>query len=129
LSLSALIISRSQWRFIDILGTQALSRWPTLLTALIMLPDANRRFGEYLMSKLGQSNWAAEVNSTDGFIFFISAIIAVLMIIWMVALMYRAYAISCNVKGGKAVVSFIAGLIIAEFLSKLVLYALYLCQY
>jgi hypothetical protein len=40
------------------------------------------------------------------------------MIIWTVALMYRAYAVSCNIKGVKAVVTFIVSLIGAEALSK-----------
>jgi len=124
LLLSALIVSRSQWRFVDLVGTQALSRWPTLLTALVMLPDANRRFGEYLMSKLGQSGASATINSTDAIIFFIAAIIAVLMIIWMVVLMYKAYAVSCNVKGAKAIGTFIASLILAEVVSKLFILAL-----
>jgi hypothetical protein len=39
------------------------------------------------------------------------------MLVWMVALMYRAYSVSCNTKGGKAIGSFIAALIIAEILS------------
>jgi hypothetical protein len=121
LFLSALIVSRSQWRFIDMLGTQALSRWPTLITALVMLPDANRRFTEYLMSKLGQSDASATINSTDAVIFFISAIIAVLMIIWMVTLMYKAYAVSCNLKGARAVVTFIISLILAEAVSKVLI--------
>lgn len=121
---SALIVSRSQWRFIDILGTQALSRWPTLITVLVMLPNANRRFGEYLMSKLGRSAEAATINSTDAIIFVIAAIIALLMIIWMVALMYKAYAVSCNVKGAKAGVTFIISLILAEVVSKLLILAL-----
>ena len=124
LLLSAFIVSRSQWRFVDILGTQALSRWPTLITALVMLPEAYRRFGEYLLSKLGQSGGATTINSTDAIIFFIAAIIAVLMIIWMVALMYRAYAVSCNLKGAKAVVTFIISLLLAETLSKVLILAL-----
>ncbi len=121
---SALIVSRSQWRFIDILGTQALSRWPTLLSALIMLPDANRRFGQYMISKLGQSSAAVTINSTDTVIFFIAAIIALLMIIWMVALMYKAYSVSCNLKGAKAVVTFIISLVLAEIVSKVLILAL-----
>jgi len=121
---SSLIVSRSQWRFIDIAGTQALSRWPTLLTALVMLPDANRRFGKYLISKLSQSSTAATINSTDAVIFFAAAIVALLMIIWMVALMYKAYAVSCNLKGAKAIVTFIISLILAEIVSKVLILAL-----
>jgi hypothetical protein len=37
----------------------------------------------------------------------------------MVALMYRAYAYSCNLKGARAIASFIVVLIVAEFLSKI----------
>ena len=36
--------------------------------------------------------------------------------------MYKSYSISCNVKGGKAVGTFIGGIILAEVLSKLALY-------
>ena len=118
---SALIVSRSQWRLIDILGTQALSRWPTLITALVMLPNANRRFGEYLISKLCQSGEAATINSTDAVIFFVAVVIALLMIIWMVSLMYKAYSVSCNIKGSKAIVTFIVSLICAEILSKILI--------
>ena len=121
---SGLLISRSSWRFIDILGTQALSRWPTLLTVLVMLPEANRRFANYLMSKVSQSGTAPVINQTDAFVFFTAAIISVLMIIWMVALMYKAYTASCNVKGPKAVVTFIVSLILAEALSKVLILSL-----
>lgn len=122
---SALIVSRSQWRFIDILGTQALSRWPALITALVMLPDANRRFGEYLISQLGRGSTQAAINPVDAAIFFSAAIVALLMLIWMVALMYKAYAVSCNLKGAKAIVTFIISLILAEIVSKVIILALF----
>ena len=124
LFLSALLVSRSQWRFIDIVGTQALSRWPTIFTALVMLPNANRRFGEYLMSKLGQGSTSVTINPTDAIIFVISAIIALVMIIWMVVLMYKAYAVSCNVKGAKAIGTFIVSIILAEIISKVIILSL-----
>jgi hypothetical protein len=118
LLLFGLIVSRSSFRLIDVLGTQALARWPYLVTALVMLPSGNRRFSEYLMSKFVQATPAVAINYADVFIFVLAAILAVLMIIWTVALMYRAYAVSCNIKGVKAVVTFIVSLIGAEALSK-----------
>jgi hypothetical protein len=39
----------------------------------------------------------------------------------MIALMYRAYSVSCNVAGKKAVLVFIPLLILGEVISKLVL--------
>jgi hypothetical protein len=89
-----------------------------------MLPDANRRFGEYLMAKLGQSGVSKTISSTDTITFVISAIIALLMIIWMVVLMYKAYAVSCNVKGAKAIGTFIASIILAEIISKVIILSL-----
>ena len=114
----ALIVSRSSYRTIDILGTQALARWPYLVTALVMLPDANQRFVEYLMSKYTQTTPTVAINYTDMFVFAFAMILTILMMIWMVALMYRAYAVSCNVKGVKGIVTFIVSLVLAEALSK-----------
>jgi hypothetical protein len=36
----------------------------------------------------------------------------------MVVLMYRGFAVSCNVSGGKAIGAFVVALILAEILSK-----------
>jgi hypothetical protein len=113
-----LIVSRSSFRAIDIFGTQALARWPYLITALAMLPDANRRIGEYLMAQVTQTTPTVTVNYIDALIFAFAVILTVLMAVWMVALMYRAYAVSCNVKGAKPIITFIVSLIGAEVLSK-----------
>jgi hypothetical protein len=88
-----------------------------------MLPDANLRFSMYLLSKFGQSDASVAISSTDVAIFATSAIIAVLMIIWMVTLMYKAYAVSCNVKGAKAIGTFVVSLILAEVVSKVLIVA------
>lgn len=113
-----LIVSRSSFRVIDILGTQALARGPYLITALVMLPDANRRFGDYLMSKLTQAATPATLNYIDMSVFVFAIILTILMAVWMVALMYRAYCVSCNIKGAKAIATFVVSLIGAEALSK-----------
>ena len=47
------------------------------------------------------------------------------MTIWMIALMYKAYTVSCNVKGAKVVTTFILSLILAEILSKVLILALF----
>jgi len=76
------------------------------------------------MSKLDQSSAETTINSTDAVIFLVAAIIDVLMIIWMIALMYKAYAVSCNLKGAKAIITFVIGLILAEIVSKVLILAL-----
>jgi len=119
-----LIVSRSSFRMIDVLGTQALARWPYLIAAIVTLPDANRRVVVYLMSKFAQTAPVAAISSIDVLIFGFAMIVTILMTIWMVALMYRAYAVSCNIKGAMAVATFIVGLIAAEAISKLALFLL-----
>ncbi len=118
LFLLGLIFSRSSFRTIDLIGTQALARWPYLVTATAMLPAANQKVLGYLISKCTQGQTAAPPNPTDVAIFVVAMFLTILMLIWIVALMYKAYTVSCNIKGPKAIVTFIIGLIGAEVLSK-----------
>jgi hypothetical protein len=120
-----LIVSRSAFRIVDVLGTQALARWPYLIVSFMMFPDANRRVPEYILSKLMQTAPAAVIGSVDVLVFGLAVIAAILMLIWMVELMYKAYAVSCNIKGAGAVITFIVSLIGAEILSKLVIYLMF----
>jgi len=120
-----LIVSRSSFRAIDVLGTQALARGPYLIAAVVMLPDANRRFGEYLTAKFTQNAPTVGINYIDALIFTFALIVIILMAVWMVALMYRAYAVSCNIKGVRAIITFIVSLIGAEVLSKAVILQLF----
>jgi hypothetical protein len=119
-----LIVSRTSFRIIDVLGTQALARWPYLITALVMFPDANQKVIMYLISKLTQAAPAAAVTPIDVSIFGFAMVVTIFMIIWMVALMYRAYTVSCNIKGAAAVITFIVSLIGAEVLSKFAILSL-----
>jgi hypothetical protein len=126
LLITGLIVSRSSFRIIDCFGTQALARAPYLFAAVAVLPQGFTRFAEYLAFKAMQQTPANTIQSGDVLFFAIGAVVCLLMIIWMVVLMYRAYSVSCNVKGGKAIGSFIAGLIIAEVLSKVAIWQLVL---
>lgn len=41
------------------------------------------------------------------------------------ALSYRSFSVSCNVKGGRAIGTFIAGVLLAEIISKAVIIVLF----
>ena len=114
-----LIVSRSAFRIIDVLGTQALARWPYLIAAIVMLPDANQRVLTYLMSKLTQAASTSAVSSIDVLVFVFAMIVIILMVIWTVALTYQAYTVSCNIRGASAIITFVVSLIGAEVLSKI----------
>jgi hypothetical protein len=124
LLIAVLFVSHSSFRVVDVFGTQALARAPYLISALALLPKGSIRFTNYLVSKITQQVPAEAIKSTDILFFAVGLIVVLLMIVWIVVLMYRAYSVSCNTKGGKAIGSFIAALIIAEILSKIAIWFL-----
>jgi hypothetical protein len=119
------IISTTAFRVIDLMGTQALARWPTIFISLVTLPPAIQRFSHDLLQKLAHPGEKIEINTPDAIIFFASALVMLPLIVWMVALMYHSYSVSCNVKGGKAIGTFILALFLAEVLSKIAVYGLF----
>jgi len=114
-----LVVSNSSVRMTDVFGTQALARWPYIVISIVMLPEANQRFGAYIISRFTPMTISVTVSYMDIFIAVFAFLAAVVMAVWMVALMYRAYVVSCNIKGARAIITFIVSLIGAEVLSKL----------
>lgn len=114
--LAGLLFSSSSVRIIDIMGTVALARWPTLLAALVgiaikapKLDDLDFEDAGQLMSLLTPS-------------FILLSLLCLFFIIWMIALLYNAFVVSCNLKGNKAVVLFVTSLILAEIASQYLLH-------
>lgn len=105
------IASGSSIRFIDVAGTEALARWPMFIVALlgfIRPPD-----------KVTSADDALKLITQPSFI--IQSLAVLPFIVLTVALMYNAFSVSTNLKGGKGAGIFIAGLVIAEILSKVIL--------
>jgi len=104
--IAGICFSKTKVRAIDIAGTMALARAPMLLLSVIcFLPIVPA--GLYDIPRM-----------------IIFSIICVSFIVWMIALMYNAYTVSCHLKGVKAVVSFIGALLVAEAISKVAIYFL-----
>ncbi len=127
LALAGFVASRSKFRLVDILGTQALARTPMFLVAAGFLLPGVQRFLTYLLENLPtltQSPTATpadlwkDLPLADLAVFALVMLTMLLMIVWMVALMYRGYAVSCNLRGARAALSFIIVLLLAEILSK-----------
>ncbi len=107
LLIAAKVLSQSKVRAIDIFGTQALARYPYFLISLIsFIPYFHFEF-------TGMPDLSASL--------IIFGLISLVFTIWTVILMYNAYSVSANLKGTKAVVSFIVALVIAEVLFKIIL--------
>ena len=114
--IAGLIASGSSIRFIDIAGTMALARWVMVFPAIIgfgiHVPATTPKTIDEIMSSITPS-------------FIVLSLFGLLFIIWMVALMYNAFSVSCNLKGSKAALSFIAGVIVAEIISKVIFHFIF----
>jgi hypothetical protein len=113
------IISKSRIRIIDVFGTQALARFPDLFIALAAMIPGSSRFAENLASSLIQNHGVlpAIPFSVNMAAFIFTMIIIIAMTIWIVALMYRAFAMSFNVVGKKAAICFTIALFLGEIIS------------
>lgn len=112
------MFSQTKFRTIDLFGTQALARWPSLCVALLTLTSGYQRFIHALNEQLTKGGGKFDFTGPDAAIFFVVILAMLPFLVWMVALMYQSYSISCNIKGGKAIATFIVGLLVAECLSK-----------
>lgn len=101
--------SKSRIRFIDIAGTTVLARWPMIFVAL---------------SALAVKDMPHRINDL-GPALIVFSLLSIICSVWMIALLYNAYSVSCNVKGTKGTISFILAIIVAEVLSKIIILKLY----
>ncbi|MDR2955993.1 MAG: hypothetical protein LBV43_13030 [Prevotella sp.] len=107
-------------RLIDIAGTLALSQTPLLLAALLgFLPQSHICFGD-----LESINLPLLMETLNENIISLSIIgfIIIIISIWSIVLKYNAYSVSTNIKGITGGISFAIALIIAEIISKVILY-------
>jgi len=127
LFVAAKLASKAPLRVMDLLGTQALARWPTVLICAVTLPPAFQRGGEVIVASVSRGR--LDFGGSDVIVFLLVTAVTIPIIAWMVWLMYQSYATSSGLKGGKAVGTFIAGILVAEILSKVAISSLVASPY
>ncbi len=115
------LATRSEFRTIDLLGTQALARWPMLLAALACLAPGYRRFTQHLVEQVQKAPQDLSLAHPDAAWFFLVVLATLAATVWMVMLMYRSFSLCANLRGGRAAVLFTVALIVAEAVSKIAL--------
>lgn len=125
LYLAGVVLSATKIRMIDVFGTLALARWPMIINVLFGFFVSGERVGNFLLYKFLKQGEAVVLKGHEMPVFIIFSILSLLFIIWMIALFWKAYTVSCNLKGPKAVISFIIGLLLAEVFSKFILTLIY----
>jgi hypothetical protein len=119
---AGLILSKSAFRGIDLLGTQALARWPMVPAALAALAPGFHRYSAALLEALTQMKPGGAIKmppgGLDAGVFALVTVGMLACLVWMVALMWQSFSLCCNVRGGRAVAGFILALLAAEAVSK-----------
>jgi hypothetical protein len=117
------LLSRTAFRAIDLLGTQALARWPMLLVSFACLAPGFHRFSAQLMEaimKMGAdpTKFAMPADGMGAAVFSAVTMLMLTCVVWMVVLQWKSFSHCCNLRGGKAITVFILCLLIAEVASK-----------
>jgi len=106
------IISKS-FRIIDILGTMTLSRSPLLILAIAgyftISPDINEIIRDPILVFQSVS-------------FIIIILLSIPVTIWSIILMFNALKVSCGINGNKLGSAFIIALLVAEVISKILIF-------
>jgi hypothetical protein len=123
LLLAGRVMSKTQFRTVDLVGTQALARGPMLLVSLMCLAPGFQRYTQALVKSL--TSMAKHPNepvfpalNADTVVFILVTLGMLACLVWMVALMWKSFSHSCNLRGGRAIAAFIVGLLLAEVISK-----------
>lgn len=111
-------VVKKPFRAIDVFGTQALARWPTVFTALAALSPAYTRCIHALIKYSRTQKFSDGFHPADAVVFGTVVVVMLLVLFWMVRLMYNSYKISCDPDREKAGWTFVVGLVIAEIVSK-----------
>ena len=138
--LAGLLTARGRFRVLDVLGTQALARAPMILAVLMVTPRAVRaalgnvtRYAQAAAEQAGQLGAqtapaaqaaTAVPHAGDIVLLVLMAMVTIASVVWMVALMWRGYRVSCDAKGARAIIAFVAALVLAEAASKVLIWML-----
>lgn len=117
----ALLKGPRSFRAIDLFGTQALARWPFLITALACYLPGFESMNRKLIQTVKSGQLVPQATAMEWFAFTCVTTVMIVMTVWFVALAWKSYRVSCDVRGAKAVIAFVVGIIVAEVISKIAL--------
>lgn len=119
--LTGLMMRAGNFRFIDLAGTMILARAPLVVAPLF---NASGVFINIQQSLLNGAQPESVLKSVNIIFLIAVSLLLIVILVWYISLLYKAYRISTNLKSGKAIGSFIVAIILAEALSKILIYNL-----
>lgn len=117
----SLFTTRFRARFFDVVGTMLLSRFPLILPSFICFYLNRCEINNFFEAEFLHKNISYSVQTMDWVLFIAAILLIILVTIWFISLLYHAFKVNTNLKGVKATIIFIVGLLLAEILSKVIL--------
>jgi len=115
------IFTQQNVNIINLLGQQALARWPLIISSIITISKPYQRFCAFRSLQELQDFGILRFNTLDNIFVNLSLIVILIITIWIVVLMYKSFSQTYKVQGTKSVLLFFLGVILAEVLSKLLI--------
>jgi hypothetical protein len=113
------MLAPTRFRFIDMLGTQAMARWPYLFIAAVSYPPGFSRVMAYLAEEAKEAQHTVTISNADIGITVVAVVVTIPAMVWTVLLMYRGYSVAAGiVETRKRVISFLVALMAAEVIAK-----------
>lgn len=113
------LFTKQHVNIIDLLGQQALARWPLIISSIITISKPYQRFCSMRSLRELQDFGILRFNTIDNIIVSFSIIVLLIITIWVVVLMYKSFSQTYKVQRTKSVLLFTLGILLAEVLSKL----------
>lgn len=108
-------------RAIDVVNFYLIAKVPLLVLPLFNINNIVGDITDKMVENIGVA--ALEMLSvSDIVIFSLFSILSIVFIVWFISLMYRGFKVATNARGGSGVGYFIFALILAEIISKILLY-------
>lgn len=124
----ARIFSKSRFRVIDLIGTLLMSRTPFLVVAITVLLTPSMAVSLNNISRVLMGSTAVVPDVGDWVLMGVFILVCLVAWIWFVSLVYNAISESCNLRGAKGVIVTIVGLAVAEIISLITLFLLFVAS-
>lgn len=123
LFLTGIAINRKT-RFVDILIAVMLARFPLYLMTLFNYNNTMYDITGQILNS-GNVEQLPDIPASGIALLMAFAVLGLLGLIWFCAMLFNGFRVATNAKGARHVVLFAAAVVLAEILSKMLLYILY----
>ncbi len=110
-------------RIIDILTTVIVARMPYYILPLFNANGYLYRTTQDL-AKRATSAKLPDISAITVVVVLVFALISIIFLTWYIILLFNGFKVSSNAKGAKSIFLFIVGILVAEFVSKFIIFKL-----